>query len=267
MNRSCLVGLATIALAFLGGCQRANPSFPVMVEQARYKINQQMKEDPQPLQRPLVVVVRQRFMHSSTRLEKQLRVGLSDDRIMTVALHRQWSFDRCREELIEAVDDRFPGDDSQWTTEVDVVGHSIGGLVALYAADSSVGDRHLRIGRLFTLSTPMQGFGQESMEEFDELLVDMNADPALVASAIAQGTSADYEIIPYTRLTDKTSGEANNAPPGEVAWWLPARPLDPSHDGARNDPRIQADIMRRLRNEEPLTTTPRAPLPPAEDES
>ncbi len=44
------------------------------------------------------------------------------------------SFGDCRDKVIEAVDEACPNHDPVWTSEVDVVGVSLGGLVARYAA-------------------------------------------------------------------------------------------------------------------------------------
>jgi len=69
-----------------------------------------------------------------------------------------------------------------------------------------------------------------------------------------------YPIYPYVRLGDATVGSENAAPPGRVAWWVSARPLQPSHSGAVLDPRLFAEIARRLRGEEPFTKDPATPL-------
>ena len=50
-------------------------------------------------------------------------------------------------------------------------------------------------------------------------------------------------------------------------WWIADKPLSPSHMHAAYDQRIIADIVRRLANEDPLTTEPCAPLPREEKPS
>ncbi len=53
----------------------------------------------------------------------------------------------------------------------------------------------------------------------------------------------------------------NAAPDGQTPWWLPARAWSRSHTDAYRDPRIIADIARRLRGEEAYATEPVEPLP------
>ena len=68
-------------------------------------------------------------------------------------------------------------------------------------------------------------------------------------------------VHPDARIGDTMVGEENTAPPGQVAWWVPNRAFEPAHLLAFGDPRIHADILRRLRGEQPYTTEPRAPWP------
>jgi hypothetical protein len=63
------------------------------------------------------------------------------------------------------------------------------------------------------------------------------------------------------RLGDGIVGARYAAPPNTAPRWVPTPPLGDSHNGASKDPRILADILRRLRGESPITTTPQAPLP------
>ena len=73
--------------------------------------------------------------------------------------------------------------------------------------------------------------------------------------------SAPYEIIPYVRLYDWIVGAENAAPGERHAWWVQNQPMQSSHLLAANDPRIVADILRRLRGEAHYTMTPAAALP------
>ena len=70
-----------------------------------------------------------------------------------------------------------------------------------------------------------------------------------------------YEMHCYVRLDDSVIGAASAAPQGRAAWWVANMPLELSHLGAAEDPRILADIARRLRGETPFTRVPPAPLP------
>ena len=48
---------------------------------------------------------------------------------------------------------------------------------------------------------------------------------------------------------------------GQRVWWVANDPLQSAHLGAFTDPRILADIARRLRDESPYTTYPPDHLP------
>ena len=72
---------------------------------------------------------------------------------------------------------------------------------------------------------------------------------------------ADYEIIPYIRLGDSVIGSKYAAPVGRSAWWVSTPPLSDPHNGAYGDPRILADIARRLRDEPSLASFPPSPYP------
>jgi hypothetical protein len=71
-----------------------------------------------------------------------------------------------------------------------------------------------------------------------------------------------YRLFAYVRLGDGVVGEEHAAPPGVNAWWVP-NGLSFSHLLAGYDDRILADILRRLRDEEPYSIEPAAPLPGA----
>jgi hypothetical protein len=75
------------------------------------------------------------------------------------------------------------------------------------------------------------------------------------------GAPATYELFPYAALGDLTVGTENAAPPGDVPWWTAQCAAAEGHVAAALDPRILADIARRLRGEPAYATTPRAPLP------
>jgi hypothetical protein len=77
----------------------------------------------------------------------------------------------------------------------------------------------------------------------------------------AESGGPGYEIVPYVRLGDDVVGAVYAAPRGRAAWWVTDVPGEFSHLGAMTDPRILADVLRRLRGERPWTTEPPASLP------
>src|SRR5262249_49304565 len=143
-----------VLFSVLAGCAgTANPSFPLTSSQAKQAIRE-MRTDLKPLPRPLVIVggfldpdlgpmTLKSFFERSTR----------DSTIISVSLFSCASFDECRKTIIDAVQQKCPSSDPRWTTEVDVVGMSMGGLAARYAAaqGESSGARRLKIARLFSI--------------------------------------------------------------------------------------------------------------------
>jgi hypothetical protein len=253
--------LAVLLLCPIGGCGPRNPSFPLSANQANIELSQ-MRRDPKPLERPLIIVAGYGDPgFADAHLAEKMGPCLDDDRIARVSFSGAETFDDCRRMLIESVDAQFPGTDPARTVEVDVVANSMGGVIARYAADPSVGDRYLWVARLFTISAPHRGAQMANVPFANELVVDMRPGSEFLEGLNERNRDPDYELIPYARIGDTWVGEENTAPPGEVPWWVPNRAFEPAHLTAYGDPRIIADILRRLRGETPYTTEPRAPWP------
>lgn len=150
------------------------------------------------------------------------------------------------------VHDRWPGE-GQETIPIDVVGHSMGGLVARLAALS---DRHgprLRIKRLFTLATPHQGARLATRIAPDAAARDMKPGSALLKKLDEDLETNPFELFPYAHLNDAWVGAKNTAPPGRDPFWTPGTRVF-SHFSIHEDRLIQADIARRLRGEKPIAT-------------
>ncbi len=186
----------------------------------------------------------------------------SDDRIARVSFDGTETFEECRARLVGAVDAAFgPGGVPSETVEVDVVANSMGGLIAVYAADPDGPGRRLRIARLFGLSAPFRGATMANVPTRSQILIDMRPGSEFLAELWADGKARDYEISPYVRLGDTLVGVEHTAPPGEHPWWVPNAPFESAHITAFTDVRIRADVLRRLRGEAPYTSTPRTPPP------
>ena len=65
----------------------------------------------------------------------------------------------------------------------------------------------------------------------------------------------------YSRLDDFIVGVENTSPPGKSPWWVANPPFSLAHVASCKDPRIIADIARRVRGEAPFATLPASPLP------
>jgi pimeloyl-ACP methyl ester carboxylesterase len=252
----------SIALAEAGCApQPVNPSLPISIDLATRDLKR-MTDDPKPLDRPLVII--SGFMDpgfAAVSLESKFRCISGDCRIEAVSLFECGSFESCRRKVMRAVDRAFPSADPTRTTEVDVVGYSMGGLVARLAANPPQGvTRSLRIKRLFTISTPNQGaIRAKELPLLHPLQADMRPGSPLVTRLNATPTS--YNVYSYIHFGDKVIGEPNAVIPGGELWWVSTPPLDNPHLGAPGDPRIIDDISRRLRGEMPVATTPPAALP------
>jgi len=240
-----------------------NPSFDLTIAEAKTAVRQ-LKRKPRSLQRPLVILGG--WMDpcfSAPAIRRRMQKFFDDQRIAGISFGFGGTFDGCRQRTIEMVDQAFPTDDPFWTTEVDVIGFSMGGLVARYAAAPPNGTpiRRLRIARLFTISTPHRGARLAQLPTFNRLQVDMRTDSPFLASLNQSADELSYELVTYVRLGDMMVGAENAAPPGNTPWWVHTPPLQTPHLLAHQDPRIIADIARRLRGEAPFTTSPPAPLP------
>jgi hypothetical protein len=256
-----------VASAVVAGCSAdrpRNPSFPVAMTDAK-AILLEMEQDPKPLQRPLVIAG---GIHDSGFVSKRLARALRrrvepPDQVITVTFTGRGTgtFDECRERLIGAVEDAFGPTAGPATVEVDVIGISMGGLVARHAARArDDGGKRLAIRRLFTISSPHRGARLAGLPTLDRRAVDMRTGSAFLAGLDEALPSADYELYCYARLGDFIVGARNAAPAGQHPWWVASPPFSLAHVGAPHDPRIMADILRRLRGEAPLAVLPAAPI-------
>jgi pimeloyl-ACP methyl ester carboxylesterase len=187
------------------------------------------------------------------------RAMTADGMVTTVSFTGRGTgtFDGCRDRLVSAVDKAFGPTDGSTTVEVDVIAFSMGGLVARHAAGPrDDGGKELRIRRLFTISTPHRGARMADLPTLDRRAADMRCGSEFLAGLDEQLATAPYELYTYARLGDMIVGVENAAPPGEDPWWVANPPFGLAHLGAPHDPRIMADILRRLRGEPALATRP-----------
>ncbi|MFW6060337.1 MAG: esterase/lipase family protein [Phycisphaeraceae bacterium] len=281
MSRTtCGTCTALLTALLLTGCTfnaPMNDSFPLTRREARTALRH-MADAPVELERPVVII--NGWMDpglASMDIEPRLKRHVGDDRVISVAYFAAGSFETCRRRVIDAVERAFPDDDPTGTRPVDVVGYSMGGIVARYAAMSparraallgeEVDDpRRLRIARLFTISTPHQGAQLAPWAIWDGLARRITNGSEFLAQLDAALAEADYALYPYVRLDDLIVGADNAAPTGRVAWWVPTPFLSFAHTSAHKDARILADIVARLRGDPPFTRHPATPLPGEVDE-
>ena len=285
--------LSIIIATLLSGCASSdvplNPSFPLTVDQGWDEVHA-MEASPKRLERP-VIVLGGYVDPGSAPIQTAMFIesATGDKRVMVVNTTLDFSFNAARDHVIEAIEEAFPSSDPHATVEVDVVAHSMGGLVARYAAldraaplspwekagvraatnnedltsdaDTAPSPKRLRIHRLFSICVPHRGADTADLPFFDPRQHAMRRGSRMLQQLDAALETLDYQIIPYTRLGDSMVGDRNAAPWGQRAWWVQNLLGDSPHFNSSNDPRILADILRRLRGEPHYTTSPPAPLP------
>lgn len=261
MERTCsLVGMSLVCLTG-GGCvqiERFNPDFPATHEEILAD-RQRMRDNPVDLERPVIVLSGYRSPSgASAGLARQIRrlTGAQREQVVPIAYAFAGTIERPAAKVVELVEQRFPSDDPQWTTEVDVVAISMGGLVArLAAAESELrgepGGKSLRIGTLYTLASPHRGAVLADWLTLDRASRDMVAGSGFLQSLDAALGEAEYEVVPYAVLRDGWVGATRAAPVGQDPIWVPGR-LFLSHHMVSMNRRIQTDLARRLRGEEPV---------------
>ena len=251
----------------LTGCETAsrNPSFDLAATDAR-KALREMRESPRALERPVIVLDGLGPPVASWLLADQVRRATGGDRrdVVGVTFAFSGSLAGCRRHLLDAVERHFPSDDPHFTREVDVVAMSMGGVVARYAAapEPSARGKRLKIARLFTIGSPHVGADLAALPPvLGQLQLDLRERSPFLRALARREAAGDYELYPYVRLGDCIVGDTNAAPAGVTPLWLPNLPLEDAHLAAWADPRIVADIARRLRGERPFATEPPQPLP------
>ncbi len=245
-----------------------NPGFDVTSAQARDDLTR-MRREPRPLQRPVVVLAGWRAL---SLLPRNMIANLggcfadpSCEGFLPVAYPLETRITRAAAATIAEVEARWPSGASPHTREVDVIGVSMGGLVARAAAaglaDPDRRGSHakpLRIARLFTLGTPHRGANLALEHPVDAAAVDMLPGSSLLRRLDEAWADRPYEMVCYARLHDEFVGARRTAPPGMQPFWLSGLAIM-SHLTIGQEPRILADIARRLRGESPWARVASAP--------
>ncbi len=256
---------ALLTVLAVGGCASAtpvNPSFPLSTDRATAAL-QVDADRPVRLQRPVVVIGG--FLDpgvAAAVLAADVRRATRDDRVIAVELGTFLTLDQCRGHVLAAVDEAFPSPDPAATTEVDVVGYSLGGIAARYAADPGTpATRRLRIGRLFTISSPLRGATSATLLSADLHPIQGPMRPGSPFVARLNATPPAYPVCSYVCLGDEAVGPGNASLPGTPPWWVTGPAVGSAHDWAFLDDRIVADIVARLRGDPPFSSVPATPLP------
>jgi pimeloyl-ACP methyl ester carboxylesterase len=241
-----------------------------------------MIEAPTPLARPVVVLNGYRGLPTlASRVARKLREmtsGRAED-FLAVSYWTSTDLDAIAAEVVRRVDEAWPSEDPERTVEVDVVGISMGGVVARWAAMApeqrvregefeerqagrlphSDRTKRLRIARLYTIATPHQGAVMANLVAPDAAARDLRTGSAFLAALDSALPGAGYELVCYAQTNDKMVGALHAAPQGTTPFWCSGTWAF-SHFMAADNPMFLADIARRLRGEEPILKAGGAPL-------
>jgi pimeloyl-ACP methyl ester carboxylesterase len=262
-------GLGILACLATGCASRPRGAAAVVNPgEARAALNA-MREDPKKPQRPIVILNGFRAPAIAARpLELEIVEATAGDStdVALVAYPLIGDIDRCARAAVREVQARWPGGSADETAEVDVVGISMGGLVARWAAltpaqrcdllahrgEAPQSDfPRLRIARLFTFATPHQG------SEVARFGLSPAARDMRPGSPFLNGLDAGpqtYATVSYAHLGDRMVQVDNAAPIGRTPIWSEGT-LVLSHMSTHFDPVFVADLLRRLRDETPLLQT------------
>ena len=168
------------------------------------------------------------------------------------------TFDGAAKLVVEAVERYFPSDDPDRTVAVDVIGNSMGGVVARHAAAPGGGfGRRLDVRNLYTISSPHGGaveadfFGPLAFGTARAMRTDSPFLRRLAVREQLEGASR-YPVTAYARERDHTVGAGVALPPhlrGQLIYLPVAWYNRSSHSFAYTDGRILNDVLRRLRAE------------------
>ena len=247
-----------VMLAFAAGCTTVRPQATPPAKQA--------------LARPLVVIGGfGETGWSATYVGRWMKTHSGDRRVIGVSPGFAVTFDGAAKLVVEAVERYFPGDDPDQTVAVDVIGNSMGGLVARHAAapGGHFGKR-LNVQNLYTIASPNSGaveadfFGPLA---FGTARAMRTGSPFLARLATREQleTATQYPITAYARERDHTVGAGVVLPPhlrGQLIYLPVAWYNRSSHSFGYTDERILNDVLRRLRGEqEPAVNPPPASSP------
>lgn len=251
----------------LAGCTY-NPSPSLAFPAPKHEVDEawaRMRDEPVELQRPLIIIDGWLPMGSES-LERELTAatGAGDEEVL-----RHWyipvvtTMEGNARHVVEEIEQRWPSCDEQWTTEVDVVGYSMGGIIARHAErpapDDPAARKRLRIRNLYTIATPHAGTrGFITAVSLDDMSIKTKRGSSYLAELNSALTDTDYELVCYAVLGDLVVGAQYSAPPGHHPIWVNGS-LVFNHSFPCSNRRILVDIAARLRGEPSLAGEPSEP--------
>lgn len=217
-----------------------------------------MRREPAPLARPLLIL---NGYHAWAGVVESVRKQLArvtsgnPDDILAISFMDQTCFDAQRQRVLDETD-RWIG----VNTSVDIVAHSMGGLVGRYCGVTNHPDgRVLPIERLYTLASPHRGATLANIATPDATARGMRAGSVFLKGLDASSTTI-RRLVAFTHAKDPVVGAHNTAPHTENPRWCSGSRLL-SHFSVAHNPIVLATIARELRDEPPLFDWSPSPLP------
>ncbi len=236
-----------------------NPAFDLSHEDALTEARS-LAADPRPLARPVVVLGGYRApAFVSIRLADRLARLTSgrDEDFLPIAYPWLPSVPRCVDRASDIIAAHAPSRDSG---EIDIVGISMGGLVARAFAARAARDPSLpRVRRVFTLATPHRGASLANIVRPDTAARQLHKDSAFLRELDERLEREPIDLTCYAILHDWWVGATNAAPReplvGCVPIWIDgatAMERTFAHFSICRAPRLLVDLARRLTGRTPL---------------
>jgi pimeloyl-ACP methyl ester carboxylesterase len=229
-----------------------NPAFDVSDEAVATDLAR-MRASPVALRRPVVILAGWHAPGvSSLGLEMLLRPVTSARRedFLSISYPFAFSIESAFAKARRLIAARFGH-----AQELDLIGISMGGLVARRLAGEPSPGASRRVSRIFTLASPHQGAVLADTITPDPASRHMVRGSGFLRDLDARLENDAPDLTCYTLLNDWFVGATRTAPPGHTPIWLRGRtPLERafSHFLIPRCRPVVADLARRLRGEEPL---------------
>lgn len=261
-----------------------NPGISVTREEAAASMRQ-MSTNQKPVVRPVLIL---NGYHGYAGLAYSQRDALAahtsrkQSDFLPVSYVTATDIQDSAARVLIAVQERW-GDEVGRLPELDVLGISMGGLVARLCSmppearaklpgsafrqgsrSGSMPPVSLNIARLFTFATPHRGAILADRVSPDDAARSMRTDAAFIAglnTSEAMREANISEMICYTQLRDSLVGARNTAPPGMHPCWVDG-PAWFAHFTASRNPIVFADVARQLRGEARLVSAAAHSEPP-----
>lgn len=264
MRSARLISTLLLALVLSGCTTLTGPSQdnPLSKSELRTEI-EQMQAEPVALERPVIVIDGWLAYGGASVIKRELQDLTGGDGALFISYSYPLIFSTLESNahnVVKIVEERWPSNDPNWTSEVDVVGFSMGGLIARVAAEEPRKNKkprkRLNVKRMFTVSSPHKGTGW--------WIAWLPVDQMSWAVGLYGGgyrnwldeklLEANYELFCYGQGNDWIVGnnfEATGYPE------IKARGLFFfSHINSYGNYRHLADIAARLRGEDPIIEVP-----------